>query len=222
MLLSLDSGSETSRAAGHDARHVFASDASASRFSANPQPSSTRPPGAAASRPSFCSSTPRDPGRDLLFFASDKQGIHLFIRLIKNQIRCSAVSEVRPGRVCRECGGSLPAPLADVIQREVPTWRPRARRARRELALGPAGADTAEQPGHYHHQGSSRPSDPRGASGLWPPVVRSGGFYDGAHSAARRPLVRRGPVRKTRARVWTVPMPVWVKVAIDAGLFGPT
>jgi len=64
-------------------------------------------------------------------------------------------------------------------------------------------------------QGPARPRHPRGAARLRVTALRGGGADDGAYPATGRSLVHRGSPRKAR-RVRTIPMPTWVKVAIDA------
>ena len=69
-----------------------------------------------------------------------------------------------------------------------------------ELAVAEAGPGAPERAGHHDDEGAARPRHHRRAPGLRAAPVRSGGAYDGAHPAARWPLVHRGPLREARAR----------------------
>jgi hypothetical protein len=76
--------------------------------------------------------------------------------------------------------------------------RPREERqvdgsAHGELAVAETGAGAPERAGHHDNEGPARPRHHRRPSRLRPAPVRGGGSYDGAHTAARWPLVYRGP-----------------------------
>ena len=74
-------------------------------------------------------------------------------------------------------------------------WHPRG-----ELVDDPASSDAAEHAGCDDEEGPARPRHPRRPAGLRPAAVRSGGAHVQSHSAARWPVVHRGPGRQTRPR----------------------
>lgn len=63
------------------------------------------------------------------------------------------------------------------------------RRSRRELALVAAGPGASQRAGHRDEERATRSRDPCRPARLWFAVVRGGGAYVEAHSAARQPLV---------------------------------
>src|ERR1035441_10532276 len=164
------------------------------------------------------------PGRVLFLVCSGAAaGLHQShrVRLARNPggTRAGVVEHHRPDVGDPQAGGGgdrqWPAGAGTGRWHTAREERQVHRRARRELAVAEAGPGAPERPGHHDVEGTARPRHHRYAPRLRPAAFRGRGAYDGAHSAARWPLVHVDLYGK-HGRVRTIPMPTWVKVAVDA------